>query len=32
MIKLTTLPALPQPKHLKIPLAGLTEKEGDFSV
>jgi hypothetical protein len=32
MMKLTELPPLPQPKHLKIPLAGETVKDGVFSL
>jgi len=32
MIKLTEFPPFPQPKHLKIPLAGDTVKEGVFSL
>ncbi len=27
-----TLPPLPQPKHLKMPLSGVTKKEGVFSL
>ena len=32
MIKVTALPALPHPKHLKMPLLGETENEGVFSL
>jgi hypothetical protein len=32
MMKFTALPPFPQPKHLKIPLAGETVNEGVFSL
>ena len=32
MMKLTEFPPFPQPKHLKIPFAGETVKEGVFSL